>query len=70
MNSKEVAKFASGVEAFHAFIHGFFWLSRTNLQVFGIRETRKWHIAGTALNAIAALLLGLYAWRPYTRHSA
>ena len=70
MTKKELAKFASGVEAFHALAHGVLWLTDTNLKVFGIKATRKWNIAAAALNGTAALALGIYAWRPDRRQPA
>ncbi|MBY0232499.1 MAG: hypothetical protein K2W96_24740 [Gemmataceae bacterium] len=62
---KEVAKFACGSEAFHAFIHAYFWLSGTTLHVSGwFTETPAVHMWGAIGigNAVIALLLGMYAW--------
>ncbi len=67
MNRKELAKFAAGAEAFHALVHGVLWASGTKLNVFGIKPGRTWNMAGTVLNGTAALILGLYAWRPERR---
>ena len=36
---REFTKFACGWEAFHAFIHAFFWASGVSLTVFGITLT-------------------------------
>jgi hypothetical protein len=36
---KEIAKFACGAEAFHAFGHTLFWLSGTTFTLFGITAT-------------------------------
>lgn len=60
---KEIAKFACGAEAFHAFIHTYFWLSGTTLHVFGITETPTVHMWGAIVNAVIAVALGVYAWR-------
>ena len=60
---KEIAKFASGAEAFHAFVHAFLWSSGINLTVFGITQTPTLHFLGVIVNAILALALGVYAWR-------
>ena len=60
---KEIAKFACGVEAFHTFIHTYFWLSGATLKVFGVRQKPKWHMGAAIANAGASLILGLYAWR-------
>lgn len=67
---KEIAKFASGAEAFHAFIHVYFWLTGTTLTVFGIASTPTWHVVGAIANAAFSLLLGIYAWRPYGQRSS
>lgn len=60
---KEVAKFACGAEAFHAFVHGVFWLSSTTLTLFGFTLAATWNGVATVVNGIIAILLGLYAWR-------
>ena len=60
---KEVAKFACGAEAFHAFIHGCFWYSGATMNVFGFTETPTVHMWGTIVNAAIAIALGIYAWR-------
>ena len=67
---KEIAKFACGAEAFHAFVHAVLWLSGTTLTVFGITATPAWNSVGLIVNWIIALALGLYAWRPYGRRTA
>lgn len=59
---KEIAKFASGAEAFHAFVHTYLWLSGTTLTVLGITATPTLNIIGAIVNAAIALLLGVYAW--------
>jgi len=61
---REVAKFASGAEAFHAFIHAYFWYSETTLTVFGIEQTPTVNLWGAIVNAVIAIALGIYAWRP------
>lgn len=63
---KEIAKFACGAEAFHAFTHTYFWLSGTTLTVFGMTETTTVHMWGAIGNAVISLILGLYAWRTHT----
>lgn len=60
---KEVAKFACGFEAFHAILHGSLWLSGTTLTIFGMTVPAGWNTAGTFVNAVLAVLLGVYAWR-------
>ncbi len=61
---KEVAKFACGAEAFHAFVHAYFWSSGTTLTVFGITQTPKLNLTGAIANAVISILLGFYAWWP------
>ena len=60
---KEIAKFACGVEAFHAFIHTYFWYSGTTLNVFGVKESPTWHKRAAVGNALVLAALGIYAWR-------
>jgi hypothetical protein len=66
---KEVAKFASGAETFHAAMHAGFWLSGATFTVFGITATPTLNAVGAVVNAIVALVLGIYAWRPIRRAS-
>ncbi len=60
---KEIAKFACGAEAFHAFVHAYFWLSGTTLTVFGITQTPTVNATGALINAAISIVLGIYAWR-------
>ena len=62
---KEIAKFVCGAEAFHAVVHTYFWLSGTTLTVFGITQTPAVNMTGAFVNALIALVLGIYAWRPH-----
>ena len=60
---KEIAKFTSGAEAFHAVIHTYFWLSGTTVNVFGrLQETPTVHMWGALVNAAFSLVLGVWAW--------
>jgi len=61
---KEIAKFLCGAEAFHALGRTYFWLSERTVVVLGITQTSKWHGMSAAVNAIIAIVLGIYAWRP------
>lgn len=61
---KEIAKFACGAEAFHAFVHAVLLFSGATLTVFGITATPSWNIVGVIVNGGIALVLGIYAWRP------
>jgi hypothetical protein len=70
MNRKrETAKFFSGVEALHAVLHGYLWLSGTTLTAFGITATPMLSLVGTIVNAIISISLGAYGWGPYRRQS-
>lgn len=63
MKWKEVAKFACGAEAFHAFIHACLWFSGINLTLFGFTQTPTWNVVSVILHAAISLALGIYAWR-------
>lgn len=67
---REIAKFASGAEAFHAFVHAYFWCSETTLTVFGVVQTPAWQMWGAIVNGIIAVVLGVYAWWPSGRRTA
>jgi hypothetical protein len=60
---KEVAKFASGAETFHGFVHAVLAVSGTTVTAFGITPGRTWHFAAAVINGLIAALLGMYAWR-------
>lgn len=66
---KEIAKFACGVEALHAFIHAYLWSSDQTLTAFGITATPTWNIVAAIGNAIVSIALGIYAWGPYGRQT-
>lgn len=63
MALKEVAKFATGFETFHALFHAYLWLSGTTITLFGITATPMWSMASTVVNGFIASALGFYAWR-------
>lgn len=64
---REIAKFACGAEALHAFYHAVLWFSGTDLTVLGVTQTATWHLMGVLGNAVLALALGFYAWRARPR---
>ena len=66
---KEIAKFASGAEAFHAFVHGYLLFSDSQMTVFGMTAGPTWNVLGLMFNSTIALALGIYAWRPLRRRS-
>ena len=67
---KEIAKFACGAEAFHAFVHAYLWFSGTNLMLFGFTQTLTWNLMSAIVNAEISLGLGLYAWRATSHKQA
>lgn len=60
---REIAKFLSGLEAFHAIAHGYLWLSGTVVTFAGLTFTPSWNLIGVVVNGALSLGLGLYAWR-------
>lgn len=66
---KEISKFFCGVEAFHAVVHGYLWLSGTMLTAFGTTATPTWNIMGIVMNATISVILGVYAWSSDRRRS-
>ena len=64
---KEIAKFASGAEAFHAFVHAYFWYSNITLTVFGITQTSTVNLTGALVNAAISVMLAIYAWGFFRR---
>lgn len=67
---KELAKFASGFEAFHALANAYFWMSGMSLMLFGVATTPQMHLASALVNAAFAGGLGAYAWRSSRQGSA
>ncbi len=61
--AKEVAKFFSGFEAFHAIVHGYLWLSGMTITLVGITARPAWSFGALLFNAAVALVLGFWAWR-------
>lgn len=64
---REIAKFACGFEAFHAIAHALLWLSGTTVTFFGSGMSPNWHVVSVVVNAVIAVLSGVYAWRPFVR---
>jgi hypothetical protein len=60
--AKELAKFISGAEAFHAVAHTYFWSSGVTINILGITVSPKISIISASVNALIALCLGYYAW--------
>lgn len=63
MHTKELAKFFSGFEAFHAIFHAYLLVSGTPFSAFGIDATAGLSTVGVVLNAAFSILLGVYGWR-------
>lgn len=61
---REVAKFFSGFEAFHALFHAALLVSGTSFALFGIAVTPNLSTIGAVLHGALAVVLGVYAWRP------
>jgi len=62
VNWKEIAKFASGVTAWEAIVHGSLWVSGTTLTIFGITLTETLNMTQTIIPAIVSVVLAYYAW--------
>ena len=60
---REVAKFASGFEAFHSIAHCYLYAASINLSILGFTQTPTWNLVSTVLHGAIAVLLGRYAWR-------
>lgn len=60
---KELAKFGSGFEAFHALANAYFWLQGFETMLFGVETSPAMHLASALLNGAAAVALGIYGWR-------
>ena len=63
LKSKEVAKFLSGFEAFHAVFHAYLWASGTTFTALGYTTTTAWNAIGTVLHGAIAIALGVYGLR-------
>lgn len=64
---KEVAKLACGFEAFHSLAHGYFAVSGTTVTLLRFPPTPTMHVVSSVVNAVIAVVLGFYAWRPIAR---
>lgn len=60
---RELAKFGSGFETFHAIAHAYLAVAHVNLTIFGITQTYAWNVVSAVVNAGISLLLARYAWR-------
>ena len=67
--SREIAKFLSGAEAFHAMAHAYFWLNNMTVTMLGITATPETSMYGAALNAVLSMLLALYGWEIHKRQN-
>jgi len=64
INWREVAKFFSGFETFHALFHAGLLVSGTAFALFGIAVTPNLSTIGVVLHGALAVVLGVYAWGP------
>ncbi len=60
---KEITKFLSGAEAFHAIFHAYFWLSDLPLTVLGFSLSRDGNMIAAFINITLSILLGIYGWK-------
>lgn len=60
---RELAKFGSGFEAFHAVAHVYLAVAHVNLTIFGFTQTYTWNVVNAVVHAAIAVLLARYAWR-------
>ena len=66
---KEIAKFASGAEALHAYHHAQLWYSGEASTMFGFSLSPQQNIWAALINAVISLILGLYAWGTFWRRA-
>ena len=64
INCREVAKFFSGFETFHALFHAGLLVSGMSFALFGIAVTPNLSTIGVVLHGALAVVLGVYAWGP------
>ncbi|MBR9689943.1 MAG: hypothetical protein GOV01_03540 [Candidatus Altiarchaeota archaeon] len=62
MEWKEIAKFASGMAAWESIAHGYLWLSKTQMTVFGFVLTEKLNMLQSVFSAVISGLFAYYAW--------
>lgn len=67
---KEVAKFFSGFEGFHALFHAYLLLSGTPFEAFGVTATPAYNLMAVVVNGGISTALGIYAWRTSGRGAA
>lgn len=60
---RELAKFGSGFEAFHAVAHAYLAFTHVNLTILGFTQSHTWNVVSAVVHAGVAVLLGRYAWR-------
>lgn len=66
---REIAKFLSGAEAFHALAHVALLVSGTTIAIFGISFSASWNVVSFTLNTLVALALASYAWGIFGRRA-
>lgn len=60
---KEIAKFFSGAEAFHAIVHAYFGMTDMNLTLLGFSLSPDSSLIAAGFNIVISILLGLYGWK-------
>ena len=62
---KELAKFFSGWEAFHAVFHFYLFFSATHFEMFGLHLEPTTNLVGGMVGVVAAIALAAYGWIPW-----
>jgi len=60
---KEIAKFFSGFEAFHALFHAYMTITGTSLILLGLTISPASSLFAAAFSAAVAVLLAWYGWK-------
>lgn len=60
---KELAKFGSGFEAFHAVANAYFWATGVSMPLFGVVTTPAMHLTSALVNGAIAAMLAAYGWK-------
>lgn len=59
---REIAKFFSGAEAFHAFSSAVILISGLDITIFGIQLTPIWYVVSMTVHILIAVALASYGW--------
>jgi len=67
---REVAKFAAGVTAWEAVVHGSLFLNEQTVELFGITLTPTLNLVQTIVPGLLAVGLAYWAWHEPRREPA